>query len=220
MLVSCGGSDPPKRKAEAWIDRTFLLDTPAISSSSWLKPSGAIVGSIGNLGVPQILFGVEAASDDDLVITLAGAQQGTQDACTPTTRATTSGATYPHSTITVAAFPLRIVSKDPTNPWQFVTTIDDAVFTDVLPGLDSSTTSKFEGTFEFASFASRLTPGSSRDSVCQTAAANGDPCVTCPHGGEPYCMSFEARQIGAKETTSSIEKIAAAEIPGTCPSQP
>jgi hypothetical protein len=218
VLVSCGGGgDQSKRKAEAWIGKTFLLDTPAISSSNWTKPSGAVVGNIGNLGVPQILFGVEAGSGDDLVITLAGAQEGTPDPCTPTTPAAASGATYPNSTITAAAFPLRILSKDPTNPWQVVTTIYDVAFEDILPGLDSMATSKFDGIFDYAKFASRLSPGSSRDSICQISGAGGDPCETCPLDGEPYCLSFEAVQIGAKETTISLKPISTSNIPGSCP---
>jgi hypothetical protein len=220
VLVSCGGRDESKRKAEAWIGKTFLLDTPAISSSNWTKPSGAIVESIGNLGVSQILFGVEAGSGDDLVITLGGAQEGIQDVCTPTTQVAASGAIYPNSTIAATTLPLRVVSKDPTDPWQVMTTIYEVAFKDILPGLDSIASSKFDGIFDYAKFAAQLEPGSTRDSICQISGAGGDPCETCPLDGEPYCLSFEAVQIGAKETTISVKSISTSNIPGSCPSLP
>lgn len=215
-LVCCGG-DKPNPKAQAWIGKTFLLDTPAISTSSWTKPSGAL---IGNYGVPQFFFGVEAGSGDDLTITLAGAQEGNQDTCAPTTQAVASGATYPNSTITAAQFPIRVVNKDPTDPRQMVTTIHDVTFRDTLPGLDSTATSQFDGIFNFAELAPFLDPNSTKDALCQIAAASGSPCETCPFDGEPYCMSFEAVQVSAKETSASIKNIASSDIPVPCPSPP
>jgi hypothetical protein len=53
-LVACGGDSKPE--ANAWVGKTFLLDTPAISSSSWTKPSAVLTGAMGNYGVPQFLL--------------------------------------------------------------------------------------------------------------------------------------------------------------------
>jgi hypothetical protein len=216
MLVACSGDRP---KAEPWIGKTFLLDTPAIGSSNWTKPSGLVVGNLGNYGVPQFLFGVAAASGDDLVITLAAAQQRKQDMCSPTTQLTVSGATYPNSTITAAAVPMRIVSKDPTNPWHVMATIQEVSFKDILPGLASTATSRFVAVFDFTELAPFVWPGGTAEAICQAAGLGGDPCQICPFNGTPYCMTFEAVQISAQEAAIPIKGIAPRDIPTACSAQ-
>jgi hypothetical protein len=131
-----------------------------------------------------------------------------------------SGAAYPNSAITAAQVPIRVVNKDPTDPRQMVTTIHDATFTDILPGLDSTATSKVDAVFDFAELAPFLDPGGTKEALCQIAAASGSPCETCPFSGEPYCMSFEAVQVSTQETSASIKRISSSDIPYPCPSQP
>jgi hypothetical protein len=215
MLVACSRDQP---KAEPWIGKTFLLDTPAISSTNWKKPSGLIVGNLGNYGVPQFLFGVEAASGDDLVITLADAQQRKQDTCSPTTQLTVSGAAYPNSTITATAVPMRIISKDPTNPGQVMATIHDVTFKDILPGLASTATSQFVAIFDFVELAPFVWPGGTAEAICQASALGGDPCQICPFNGEATCMTFEAVQISTQEAAIPITRIAPSDIPTSCSS--
>jgi hypothetical protein len=215
IFVACSGDQP---KAEPWIGKTFLLDTPAIGSSNWTKPSGLVVGNLGNYGVPQFLFGVEAASGDYLVITLAAAQQRKQDMCSPTTQLTVSGAAYPNSTITAAAVPMRILSKDPTNPGQVMTTIQDVTFKDILPGLASTATSRFVAVFDFTELAPFVWPGGTAEAICQASGLGGDPCESCPINGVSTCMTFEAVQISAQEAAIPIKRIAASDIPTSCSS--
>ena len=217
-LVACGGDSKPA--VDAWVGKTFLLDTPAISSSSWTKPSGVLTGAIGNYDVPQFLFGVEAGTGDDLAITLAPAQDGVQDECSPTTAAVTSRAAYPNSTIRVAALPIRIVSKDLTNPGQLVTTVYDANFKDILPGVDSATTSAFDWLLDFIETASFVWPGATAEQLCQVSASTGFPCETCPASGHPYCMLFEAVQIATKQISTPVKKITSGAVPASCSSQP
>jgi hypothetical protein len=218
MLDACGG-EQPRAKSERWIGRTFLLDVPAISSTSWTKPSEVTVRELSNYAIPQLLFGVEAASGDDLVVTLAAAQEGTQDTCNPTTQLALNGAGFPNSTMKVDAVPMRILSKDLAQPGGAMATIHDATFTDILPGLTSTATSRLDAVLDFAELASFLWPGGSADAICEGSALAGDPCEICPFNGEPYCMTFEAVDIRTQEVVSPIKRISPSDVAASCSSR-
>lgn len=218
LTLACGG-DPPKLRAQNWIGKTYLLDTPAIGAANWTKPSGALVGNMGNYGVPQFVIGVAAGSGDDLVITLSSAQEGKQDGCVQTTQTTSSGADYPHSTITTPSFPVRFVSKDPTKPGDAIATLHNVQFEDILPGLESPETSRLDVTVDFAEIAYFLYSSGTKDTICQIAEASGSACETCPSNGAPYCITAEAVHVSAQISSVEIAPISPNDVPNPCNTQ-
>jgi hypothetical protein len=214
-LVGCGG-DESKPKVNEWIGKTFLLDTPATSNSHWKKPKG--LGSLLGSYVPQILLGVEGGSGDDLVITLATAQEGAQDECTPTAQVPASGAEYPNSTIASHTLLMHIVSKDPDHPGQLLTTVHDVVLKDILPGLASMATAEFDATVDLAEFFAMLgQAGGSKEDFCSALETTDSPCEVCPFNGERFCWSLQAVGIGAREVATPINSVSPSDIPASCP---
>jgi hypothetical protein len=198
-LVSCGSDEP---KGQAWVGKTFLLDTPAISNSRWKKPV-ALGPTLINYA-PQFLFAVTAGADDELAVTIATAQEGVQDPCTPTVQATTRRAEYPNSTLPVSAFPMHIVSRDPTRPGQWSQTVHDVAFKDVLPGLPSAASARMDAIIDFD------------ETVCAAMNQGGVPCELCPWSGEHLCQSVEAVETTTREIGIPITPITASEVPATC----
>lgn len=213
-LVGCG-TDDFKPHGKAWIGKTFLLDTPATSNSSWKKPMG--FGPIILNFVPQFLFGVGGTSSDDLVITLAAATDGAQDMCTPTPQVHTSGADYPTSTITAPTLPLHLVSKDPQHPGKLFVTAHDVVFKDILPGIQGMATAQFDAVIDFSDFSALFSlSGSSKEDFCSTLEATDSPCEVCSLSGERFCWSIRAIEIGAQEISTPLIEVSSSTIPVSC----
>jgi hypothetical protein len=197
-LVGCGSDEP---KGQAWIGRTFLLDTPAVSNSRWKKPPAA--GQVLINYAPQFLLAVADGAGNDLAVTIATAQEYVQDPCTPTVQTTTRRSDDPHSTISLSAFPMHIVSRDPARPGQSQVTIHDVVFTDVLPGLSSAATARLLFTVNLAT-------------LCPAMAEAGIPCEVCPWDGEPLCQTVELIEVTTQEVPLPIVPVSASELPAAC----
>jgi hypothetical protein len=199
VLHGCGSDEP---KGQGWVGRTFLLDTPAVSNFRWKKPVG--MGPTFINYAPQFLFSVAAGTDDVLTVTLATAQEYVQDPCTPTLQATLRRAEYPNSTLSVPAFPMHIVSRDPTRPGQMTVTLHDVVFTDILPGLPSTTSARIAAILDFD------------ESVCSTMGEGGIPCEVCPWNGERLCQTLEVDEVVTEEAATPIVPITAGEVTAAC----
>jgi hypothetical protein len=211
-LLGCGSDEP---KEPAWVGKTYLLDTPAISDARWKKPVG-LGPSIINYA-PQFLFAVAAGTGDALAVTVATAQEGVQDPCTPTVQATIARSEFPNSVVSVPAFSIHIVSSDPTHPGQWQTTLHDVAFQDVLPGLPSAATAQFSAILDFAELYRIMAPEGSKEATCAAMETGGVPCEICPWNGERFCQSVEAIEVTTQETAISITPITAGEVPATCP---
>ena len=137
LVAGCGGEDGSP--SDAWVGKTFLLDTPSYPAIYWTEPGG-FGGDIGAY-VPQFLIGVEkGAVKDELKINLATALEGAQDLCIPTTQVTASGANYPLLDIVASTFPMRI--WDPEASRYVSTTGTNVTFRNLLPG-NSTTVNGF-----------------------------------------------------------------------------
>jgi hypothetical protein len=211
-VAACGGGGDDV-KAKAWLGKTFLLDTPATSNAHW-NPSA--LGPFLNNYAPQFLLGIEAGTGDELVVTLATASEGAQDMCNPTAQATFSGASYPQSTIAFPTFLIHVVSKDPMQPGQVLSTAYDLTFKDILPGLPGSDTARVSLWVDLGELINLLMPGGSKEALCQASLTAGLPCDTCPSNGQPFCRSLAAEQIVAREVALPIVQFAAKDIPLAC----
>jgi hypothetical protein len=197
-LLGCGSD---QSKGQAWVGKTFLLDTPAISNSHWKKP--VALGQVLINYAPQFLFAVAAGADDNFAVTIGTAQEYVQDPCTPIQQATTPRADYPNSTISVPALPMHIVSRDPSHPDPSQATIHDVVFKDVLPGLPNAATAQMNFTVEVAM-------------LCPAMDQAGVPCEVCPWNGERVCQMVEVVEVVAQEAAVPLEPISASEVPAAC----
>jgi hypothetical protein len=227
-LAACGGGGgggTPSKDAP-WIGNTYVL---AIPDGNWSKPPN--IGSDVGAFVPQFLIGVSQGSGNTITVTLGTAASGVQDAAAnapqDTCNVTTvipgvDGSGYPNATITADALPLRIVNTAFTPPVVVDTTVRNFTLTNVLP--NGSTTMKM-GSLSAVLDISELyplfnqIPASSRtpDGVCgvlQTEANTS--CAACPTTGQPYCLTLEAVQLGAVESTTALMPIASNQVPASC----
>ena len=218
-LVGCSDSSSPSSSAN-WVGRTFLLDTPALSSQHWTKPKGA-AGDVGSF-VPQLLIGVAAGTGSDLTITMTTAQDSVQDMCNPTTDMTASGADYPDVQLTTTAFAMRIVVTNPDYPCTVAGTAHDMTLKNVLPGRADTSGSELDAVVDFAELypLAHALPVDQRtpDAVCKLFADNGvAPCETCAFNGQPYCETLQGVQMVASAFPTPIAKLSVSDIPVPCP---
>jgi hypothetical protein len=207
LLVGCG-ADSAGAPSDAWVGKTFLLDTPSYPAVYWVKPKG-FGADIGTY-VPRFLIGVEkGAATDELTISLAAALGGTQDLvqdlCVPTTQVTASGANYPLIDIVADAFPMRIYD---TNADSYVpTTGRNVLFRNLLPGNTDTSIAEFDATIDvselYSLFYQVINP--SKDSVCATFASYQVPCETCASNDQPYCLTIRGVQMSATESPVPIQ---------------
>ena len=212
VLGACGGG--PTGSAR-WVGKTYLLDTPNIPPGNWIAPPG-IGGDIG-LYVPQFLLGVADGAGGDLTITVGTAFGGVQDSCTQTVEVSASPTSYPHLQIVVPALPLRIV--DPNDATVVVgTTIHDLTFTNVIPADSPAKDGEVLTTIDMAEVYPLVTAVSNptKDSACSAAGAAGSPCDVCSFNAQPYCLVFNAVQIGAVQSPTAVMAISATDVPASC----
>ena len=195
-LLGCGSDEP---KGQAWVGKTFLLDTPAVSLSRWAKP--AVLGPVLINHAPQFLFAVADGADGDLAVTIATAQEYVQDPCTATVQTAIRRADYPSGTIAVPAFTMHIVSRDPTRPGDSQVTVHDVVFEDVLPGAAAG---KIHFTIDIPD-------------ICPAMDEAGVPCEICSWNGQRVCQVVEVVDVTAEERSDPVVPISAGSLSVTCP---
>jgi hypothetical protein len=204
MLAGCGG-DSNGAPSDAWVGKTFLLDTPSYAAAYWVKPKGfgADIGS----HVPQFLIGVEKGTGSDLTITLATATDGVQDLCVPTTQVTASGADYPSIAIVASAFPMRIYDSHADT--YVSTTGHDVTFKNLLPGNTDPSLAELDATLDVAELYPLFwqVPDATKDAVCATFASYDVSCETCAANGQPYCLTVQAVQMSATESSTPIQVV-------------
>lgn len=198
-LLGCGNDQP---EGQAWVGKSFLLDTPAISISRWEKP--VALGPLLVNYAPQFLFAVAEGAGDQLSVTIATAQEYVQDPCTSTVQATIRRADYPNSMISVPAFTMHIVSKDPTRPGDSQVTIHDVVFENVLPGRPGAVDGKIHLTIDLPD-------------LCPTMDEAGVPCEVCSWSGERVCQTIEVVEVATQEAAISTVPVGAGEVAAACP---
>jgi hypothetical protein len=219
VLAACG-SNTSSNQASKWIGKTYLLDTPNIPVANWTKPKdiGQGVGSY----VPQFFINVAAGSGSDLQITLATGYDGKQDLCSVTTQLTASGASYPNIQIGASAVPMRIVETNPTRAKTVPTTIHDLVLKNILPSDTDATDGELDATVDIAELYPLfyLVPDPrNKDTVCATFESNSSgkvTCQTCSFNSQPYCLGLTAVQIGASETSTTVQKVSTSDIGSSC----
>ena len=235
-FAACGGgsSDPSTNTstntntntntttASQWVGKTFLIDTPNVSSDNWTKPPAPVGATVG-ADVPQFLIGVAAGSGNDLTITLSTAINGVQDMCTPTTQVTASGAKFPNVDISAPNFPIHISVISAKQTAQALTTVHNFVLKDVLPGLSSNATSELDAVIDLAEMYPLflLIPESKRtkEEVCSELAAmtnNETACEQCEFNQQTFCLTLQAVQISAKEVGTTIKSVTSADIASSC----
>lgn len=204
------GSDMPG--SERWMGKTFLLDVPA---ANWVQPSMA-GRDIGDF-VPQFLIGIQAGTAGNMAITIAPANDGAQDHCSPTTQVTSSGARYPGVEILAPQFPLRIVH--PTQPITVNTTIHDFSIVDVLPGDAPAEEGTMTAIVDIAEIYPLFTliPNVTKEAVCMQLQTFGSPCEVCSFNGQAFCLTIRAVQLGATQTPAPVAPLAATDIANPCP---
>jgi hypothetical protein len=206
LLVGCGSSST-SAPSDAWVGKTFMLDTPALPKTYWVKPSG--FGSDIGAYVPQFLIGVEKGTGDNLTINLAAAQDGVQDLCVKTTQVTASGAHYPNIEIVAADFPMRIYDSHALT--YVSTTGRDVTFKNLLPGNTDPSIAELDATLDVAELYPLFwqIPDATKDSVCATFASYGVSCATCSFDNQPYCLSIEAVQVSTTQAPTPIQTVTA-----------
>jgi hypothetical protein len=214
-LVGCGGES--SSPLSNWTGKTFLLDTPAIAKSKWVRPKG--FGSEFGGYVPQFLFAVESGAGDSVSVTMTTARKGVQDMCTPTTEAKVDSAAYPSIQFGASAFPILVVNDDAEHPGKARTTTHNVAFKDVLPGPPDATNSQFDATLDIAELYTMFwqITDATKDKVCETFDYNGVPCEACPDNGEKYCLTVRAVQLMATPATTPLKKLSASDIATSCP---
>jgi hypothetical protein len=212
-IASCGNGD----SGPHWAGKTYLLDTPAVSPANWTKPKN-VGGDIGGY-VPQFLMGVEAGAGSALTITLTTAFDGKQDMCNPTTQVTASAANYPSSQILVPSFPIHIIDPSVDHPANVHSTAHDVLFKDVLPGDSAAKVGELDATVDLAELYKLfyLVPNATPDIVCSTLSAQGGvPCEVCAFNQLQYCLTLQASQIVATQTTATITPLALSALDPSC----
>jgi len=209
-LAGCGSDAADSSR---WVGKSYRL---AIPSDNWVQPRG--VGSdIGDF-VPQFLFGVARATGPNLTVTVGTANADVQDQCNATAEVAVAGANYPMSEIVVPGFPLHIVDTNQTPNVVVDTTIHDLTFTNVLPTGAARPDGEVSATIDAAEVYPlfRLVANPSKETVCSALGSAGAPCVTCPHNGQPYCLTIGAAQVEAMPASAPVMTITAASIPSSC----
>ena len=169
--------------------------------------------------VPQFFIGVAAGAGDSLSITLTTGLGGVQDACSPTTEVTVSGADYPDVEISVHELPMHLTETDPDYAKVVSTTVHDVTLKNVLPGRnETAATGELIATLDFAEAYPlfHLYDNPTKDLVCKAFEDAGFPCQTCAFNGEPYCMTFRAVQLVASESPTPIQTLSSSDISTTC----
>lgn len=213
LALSGCGADPenkePTTATNQWSGHTYLLD---ITAANWAVPRGGVGREIDPF-VPNFLMRIDGDAPDRFDVTMGTAKaDGAQDPCNQTgvIEGTSDGGGV---TISAPMFPLHI--QYPEEGLAVDAYAYDMSITNILPNGGApaqdgvfTTTMDFREVYELFTALPQPTP----EAVCISFEDAYDiPCAPCKDG-EPFCLTLQATDLGAVESSAAIEPVVADDV--------
>ncbi len=211
FAAGCSSADDDATP-NAWQGHTYLLSIP---ETSWIEPDPRIGGEIG-LYVPEFLIRVDASSDPSISATVGTSWGGVQDMCGVTQKVLGSSA-YPMGTLSAHTYRVHIRQED-----RQVTVNTDVWNLEMKDVLPNESTPNATGTFSATLDAREIyplfyqIPGRTPETVCAALGQWGVACEPCPKDNEVFCLTIEAVDLGAVESTASLSTVAQGDLDASC----